>query len=63
MRQIAKRGDIRGLILDAVDILLAKYGYKKMTMEDVTLQVGVGKGTICLFALAVQPLPAGTGQP
>lgn len=48
MRQIAKRDDIRDLILDAVDILLAKYGYKKMTMDDVARQVGIGKGTIYL---------------
>jgi AcrR family transcriptional regulator len=48
MRQIARREDIRELILDAVDILLAKFGYKKMTMEDVARQVGIGKGTIYL---------------
>ena len=48
MRQIARREDVGDLILDAVDILLAKYGYKKMTMEDVARQVGIGKGTIYL---------------
>lgn len=48
MRHIAKRPDIRDLILDAVDVLLAKFGYKKMTMEDVAGQVGIGKGTIYL---------------
>lgn len=48
MRQIARREDIRDLILDAVDVLLAKYGYKKMTMEDVARLVGIGKGTIYL---------------
>jgi len=48
MRQIARRGDIRDLILDAADVLLAKYGYRKMTMEDVARQVGIGKGTIYL---------------
>jgi AcrR family transcriptional regulator len=48
MRQIAGREDIRDLILDAVDVLLAKYGYRKMTMEDVARQVGIGKGTIYL---------------
>src|SRR5512135_518016 len=48
MRQIAKREDIRDLILDAVDVLLARYGYNKMTMEDVARQVGIGKGTIYL---------------
>ena len=48
MRQIARRSDIRDLILDAVDGLLAQFGYKKMTMEDVAKQVGIGKGTIYL---------------
>jgi AcrR family transcriptional regulator len=48
MRQIAQREDIRDLILDAVDVLLARYGYKKMTMEDLARQVGIGKGTIYL---------------
>jgi len=48
MRDIAKRPDIRDLILDAVDALLARYGYGKMTMEDVAKQVGIGKGTIYL---------------
>ena len=48
MRNIARREDIRELILDAVDVLLARYGYKKMTMDDVARQVGIGKGTIYL---------------
>jgi TetR/AcrR family fatty acid metabolism transcriptional regulator len=48
MRQIARRSDIRDLILEAVDTLLARYGYGKMTMEDVARQVGIGKGTIYL---------------
>jgi len=48
MRQTARREDIRDLILDAVDGLLARYGYSKMTMEDVARQVGIGKGTIYL---------------
>ncbi len=46
MRHIAQRSDIKDLILDAVDALLAKYGYKKMTIDDVARQVGIGKGTI-----------------
>src|SRR5688500_18818448 len=48
MRAIATRGDIRDLILDATDRLLARYGYKKMTMEDLAQEVGIGKGTIYL---------------
>jgi AcrR family transcriptional regulator len=56
MRQIARREDIRDLILDAVDVLLAKYGYKKMTMDDVARQVGIGKGTIYLHFLGKEEL-------
>ena len=48
MRQIAQREDIRDLILDGVDVLLARYGYRKMTMEDLARQVGIGKGTLYL---------------
>ena len=48
MRQIAKREDIRDLILDAVDALLTRFGYKKMSMDDVAREVGIGKGTIYL---------------
>jgi AcrR family transcriptional regulator len=56
MRQIARRVDIRDLILDAVDGLLARYGYKKMTMEDVARQVGIGKGTIYLHFASKEDL-------
>jgi AcrR family transcriptional regulator len=48
MRAVAVREDIRDLILDAADHLLARYGYNKMTMEDLAREVGVGKGTIYL---------------
>lgn len=48
MREIATREDIRDLILDATDGMLARYGYKKMTMEDLAQEVGIGKGTIYL---------------
>lgn len=56
MRKIAKREDIRDLILDAVNKLLAKFGYKKMTMEDVAREVGIGKGTIYLHFPSKQKL-------
>src|SRR5215831_6204634 len=48
MRQIAQRDDIRDLILDGVDTLLSRYGYRKMTMDDLAHEVGIGKGTIYL---------------
>ncbi|MCA1621995.1 MAG: TetR/AcrR family transcriptional regulator [Acidobacteria bacterium] len=48
MRATATRDEIRELILDAADRLLARYGYKKMTMDDLAQEVGIGKGTIYL---------------
>lgn len=48
MRKIAQRDDIRDLILDGVDALLARFGFRKMTMEDLAREVGIGKGTIYL---------------
>jgi AcrR family transcriptional regulator len=48
MMKVARRPDIRDLILDAVDQLLSRFGYGKMTVNDVAAQVGIGKGTIYL---------------
>jgi AcrR family transcriptional regulator len=48
MREIAVREDVRDLILDAAERLLARYGYNKMTMDDLASEVGVGKGTLYL---------------
>ncbi|HUR80444.1 MAG TPA: helix-turn-helix domain-containing protein [Thermoanaerobaculia bacterium] len=45
---IAVREDIRDLILDAAGTLLARFGYAKMTMDDVAREVGVAKGTLYL---------------
>src|SRR5687768_13642438 len=36
------------LILDAADQLLARYGYKKMTIDDLAREAGIGKGTVYL---------------
>src|SRR3982751_1527848 len=35
-------------ILDAADRLLTRYGYKKMTIDDLAREVGIGKGTVYL---------------
>ncbi len=35
-------------ILDATDRLLARYGYKKMTIDDLAREVGIGKGSVYL---------------
>lgn len=48
MRAVAVREDIRDLILDAAEQLLGRYGFKKMTMDDLAQEVGIAKGTIYL---------------
>ena len=42
------REETRDAILDATERLLARYGYKKMTVEDIAREVGIGKGSIYL---------------
>ncbi len=42
------REEIRDAILDATERLLARYGYRKMTVEDIAKEVGIGKGSIYL---------------
>ena len=39
---------IKNSILDATDRLLSRYGYRKMTVEDIAVEAGIGKGTIYL---------------
>jgi AcrR family transcriptional regulator len=48
MSRTATRAGIREEILDATDHLLARYGYRKMTVDDLAQEVGIGKGTIYL---------------
>ncbi|MFN0151825.1 MAG: TetR/AcrR family transcriptional regulator [bacterium] len=38
----------RDRILDAADRLLVRYGYRKMTVEDIAVEAGIGKGTVYL---------------
>jgi AcrR family transcriptional regulator len=48
---MGKTGDPKQLadrILDAADRLLARYGYQKMTIDDLAREVGIGKGTVYL---------------
>lgn len=40
--------DVRDAILDAAERLLARYGYRKMTMDDLAREAGIGKGTTYL---------------
>jgi AcrR family transcriptional regulator len=38
----------RDRILDAADLLLARHGFRRMTMDDLALEAGIGKGTTYL---------------
>src|SRR5919107_96521 len=48
MRSNIQRESIRDEILDATDRLLARFGYKKMTIDDLAREVGIGKGSVYL---------------
>lgn len=48
MAAIAATAEVRDAILDATDRLLARYGYRKMTVEDIARDAGIGKGTVYL---------------
>src|SRR5829696_5164497 len=48
MRSSVKQKEVRDAILDATDSLLSRYGYKKMTIDDLAREVGIGKGTVYL---------------
>ena len=49
MRDSVRTKSVRDAILDATDELLTKYGYKKMTIDDLAQAVGIGKGTVYLY--------------
>jgi AcrR family transcriptional regulator len=44
----AAPADVRDAILDAMERLLARWGYRKTTVEDVAREAGIGKGTVYL---------------
>lgn len=48
MRDATQRRDVKNAILDATDRLLANNGYKKMTIDDLAAEVGIGKGSVYL---------------
>lgn len=48
MRSSVQQRETREAILDATDSLLARYGYKKMTIDDLAAEVGIGKGSVYL---------------
>lgn len=49
MPNATEKAETRELILDAIERLLARYGYKKTTIDDVAREAGIGKGTVYLY--------------
>ena len=48
MRDSANTKPTRELILDATERLIARFGYRKMTIDDLAQEVGIGKGSVYL---------------
>lgn len=48
MKDSVSKKNTRDAILDATDRLLTRNGYKKMTIDDLAQEVGIGKGSIYL---------------
>lgn len=48
MKTAIQTKEVREAILDATDGFLASHGYKKMTIDSLAQQVGIGKGSVYL---------------
>src|SRR2546421_7863518 len=48
MQATITRNEMRDLILDAVERLLARFGYQKMTMDDIAREARIARRTIYL---------------
>src|ERR1051326_6868004 len=49
MAAVGEKAGTRDLILDATDRIMARYGFRKMTMDDLAREAGVSKRTIYLY--------------
>ena len=47
-RPFAAESETADRILDAADRLLGRFGYRKMTVDDLAREAGIGKGTVYL---------------
>jgi AcrR family transcriptional regulator len=56
MRDAVAQISTKDAILDATDRLLARYGYKKMTIDDLAAEVGIGKGSVYLHFTSKQEI-------
>jgi AcrR family transcriptional regulator len=54
------RNAARRNILDATERLLGRYGYRKMTVEDIAVEAGIGKGTVYLSFPSKEEVVLGT---
>src|SRR3954465_8526279 len=56
MRDSVQTRTVRDAILDATDELLKKFGYRKMTIDDLAREVGIGKGSVYLHFSAKEEI-------
>jgi AcrR family transcriptional regulator len=56
MRNGVQTKEVREAILDATDQFLSRYGYKKMTIDDLAQAVGIGKGSVYLHFASKEEL-------
>src|SRR5438067_4728986 len=56
----ARHRDVRSDILDAADGLLARYGYQKMTVDDVAREARVAKATVYAYFPSKEAVALGT---
>lgn len=48
MKDLSSKRNIKDEILDATDRLLSRRGYRKMTIDELARDVGIGKGSVYL---------------